>query len=285
MKRNNQIELEPMTDKEIVDALLSNDPVLAHKFFYVQCKPLLSKIAWTLFNNTVSTEDLSNELYLLCREDDWHRLRDFSFKSSLFGWLRIVSTRHFIRNKEKFTNLIDSKVSVPYHKRVTFDNATDKEIEHILSQMASSNYIEIVRSLLKEKMSDDEVRRRLALTPNEYRKKKEGAFGQLVSVIRNEGHTAEIIFIPENKYSAPIQEEQDDSWTRVITKIDIGPILNLLENDRYRFVIESLVLQDRKREDVADELCTSIQNLDNIKSRALKKLAELVKFEMKNGRF
>lgn len=276
--------MEPLTDREIVKALISDDPVFAEQFFYVQCKPLLSKIARTIFNNNVSTDDLSNELYLLCKEDNWHRVKGFSFKSTFFGWLRVVATRHFIKHKEKFTNLTDTNTS--HHKResVSFENASDMEIEHILEQMASPTYRVIIRYLLKELMTDHEVQQRLSLSPNEYKRKKEGAFDQLVRAIKNEGPAYEAIFMSqEETYALPTGDE-NESWTRVITIIDVQNILNLLDNDRYRFVIESLVLQDRKREDVAEELCTTVQNLDNIKSRALKRLAELARIEIRNGR-
>lgn len=276
--------IEPLTDREIVKALISDDSDFAERFFYVQCKPLLSKIAWTIFNNNVSIDDLSHDLYLLCKEDNWHRVKGFSFKSTFFGWLRVVATHHFIKHKEKFTNLTDTNTSHRKRESVSFENASDMEIEDILEQMASPTYRVIIRYLLKELMTDHEVRQRLSLSPNEYKRKKEGAFNQLVRAIKNKGPAYEAIFICQDASYAPSSGDENESWTGIITKIDVQNILNLLDNDRYRFVIESLVLQDRKREDVAEELCTTVQNLDNIKSRALKRLAELVKIEIKNGR-
>ena len=62
--------------------------------------------------------------------------------------------------------------------------------------------------------------------------------------------------------------------------MDVATLLNLMPNDRYRFVVRSLVLEDRERKEVALEMGITIENLDNIKSRALKQLAEIARKEM-----
>ena len=70
--------------------------------------------------------------------------------------------------------------------------------------------------------------------------------------------------------SIPIDTEQ-----RISAKVDITRLLKMMPNRRYEHVIRRLVLQDAEPKDVAKELCTSVDNLYNIKKRALASLTEL----------
>ena len=57
-------------------------------------------------------------------------------------------------------------------------------------------------------------------------------------------------------------------------RIDIGNLLKNMPNKRYEYVIRRLVLQDAEPKEVAKELCTNVDNLYNIKKRAIAALTE-----------
>jgi len=69
---------------------------------------------------------------------------------------------------------------------------------------------------------------------------------------------------------------EDDS---IIHKLDIENLLNGLTNERYRSVIQKLVLEDCEPQTLANEMGITVDNLYNIKRRALSQLAHLYRKE------
>lgn len=75
---------------------------------------------------------------------------------------------------------------------------------------------------------------------------------------------------------------------QISAKVDIARLLRLMPNRRYEYVIRRLVLQDVDPKVVAKELCTNVDNLYNIKKRAIASLTELAlneveKYEQKGN--
>lgn len=72
-----------------------------------------------------------------------------------------------------------------------------------------------------------------------------------------------------------IAETETVSLEKQMTaRIDIGNLLKNMPNKRYEYVIRRLVLQDAEPKEVAKELCTNVDNLYNIKKRAIAALTE-----------
>lgn len=66
--------------------------------------------------------------------------------------------------------------------------------------------------------------------------------------------------------------------------VDIIHLLKRMPNRRYEYVVRRLLLQDADPKEVAKELCTNVDNLYNIKKRAIASLTELALNEIeKNG--
>lgn len=66
-----------------------------------------------------------------------------------------------------------------------------------------------------------------------------------------------------------------DTEGQMTAKVDIAHLLQMMPNRRYEYVIRRLVLQDVEPQIVAKELCTNVDNLYNIKKRAIASLTEL----------
>ena len=66
-----------------------------------------------------------------------------------------------------------------------------------------------------------------------------------------------------------------DTEKRVSAKIDIEHLFSLMSNKRYVQVIKRLVLDDAEPQVVADELQVSIDNLYNIKKRAIAAITDV----------
>lgn len=72
-----------------------------------------------------------------------------------------------------------------------------------------------------------------------------------------------------------IQKESVDTEKAAAAKIDMERLFSFMANRRYVYVIKRLVLQEAEPEIVAKELSTNIDNLYNIKRRAVAALTEI----------
>ena len=72
------------------------------------------------------------------------------------------------------------------------------------------------------------------------------------------------------------QNETIDTEKKMIAKVDIEHLLSLMPNKRYAYVIRRLVLQEAEPKAVAKELLTNVDNLYNIKKRAIAAMTEIV---------
>lgn len=72
-----------------------------------------------------------------------------------------------------------------------------------------------------------------------------------------------------------VQNITVDDEKKVAAKVDIEHLLSLMPNRRYVFVIRRLVLQEAEPKIVARELKTNVDNLYNIKKRAIARLTEI----------
>jgi DNA-directed RNA polymerase specialized sigma24 family protein len=177
--------LTDLSDKEFIDAMLSNDRVAIRLFFFEKCTPVFAYITRHVFNYQVNKNELINELYLYLQHDDWHKLRQFDYRSKLTTWVSVVAVRFF---QKKRAGLIENETS---------------------------------EMLLAEKL--------------EY------------------------------------QDEQ------IYRKLDVEGLMNRLSSKRYRMVIHRLILKDEEPQELAAEMGITVDNLYNVKRRALQQMGEIIK--------
>lgn len=72
-----------------------------------------------------------------------------------------------------------------------------------------------------------------------------------------------------------LHKESADSERRMTAKMDIERLFSLMPNRRYVYVLRRLVLQEAEPQEVARELQTNVDNLYNIKKRAMAALTEI----------
>lgn len=84
----------------------------------------------------------------------------------------------------------------------------------------------------------------------------------------------------ENESEDPLVERAAetvpvDHELRIAAKMDIEHLLRIMPNRKYEYVIRRLIIHDAEPKTVAAELRTNVDNLYNIKKRALASLADL----------
>lgn len=89
------------TDEELVRGILNNDPIIIEYFFIKKCSNMFVYILNSVFSGHIDKTELVNELFLFLANDNWRKLRDFNYNSSLMTWITVVATRFFIRKRDK----------------------------------------------------------------------------------------------------------------------------------------------------------------------------------------
>lgn len=85
----------------------------------------------------------------------------------------------------------------------------------------------------------------------------------------------------EKQQEALMQKEKVDSEQAMTAQMDIDHLFELMKNKRYTHVIRRLVLEEAEPKTVAQELGTNVDNLYNIKKRAIAALTEIALKEVK----
>ncbi len=79
----------------------------------------------------------------------------------------------------------------------------------------------------------------------------------------------------DNLLDEVLQRDTVDGESGITSKIDVEYMLSLMSNMRYVYVLRRLILHDAEPDVVAQELGTNVDNLYNIKKRAIAALTEI----------
>lgn len=139
------------TDREIVDGVIRGDERITHYLFYELGAPIFAYVAASVFSGRVDRNELVSELYLYIIADDFARLKNFSFKSSLKTWLSVVAVRFF---QKKRAQLIESDSSEVLLEQMS-DTIVEEEnnegavqaLREALSRMENERYRAVVQAL------------------------------------------------------------------------------------------------------------------------------------------
>lgn len=266
------------SDKQIIDMLLSNDIEFVNSFFKEGCRPLLSKINWKVFNNQLEYSYLYEHFKFYLQQDDWKRLRSFKGMCSLWGWLKITAAHFFYNNRHEFLpELSKPKKAIPENKRYDFSHASEEDVEYILDKISDLECQCFIRDRHVNRLDDSEIQEMYLWSPEKLNKIEKKAYASLKIIFQNVDSFYERMFVVENEKIIKVDkseltdEPSIDEIPILITKLDIQHALSRLD-DRDRFVLRSLIIEDRKRADVAEEIGVTPGYLDIIRNRALKKM-------------
>lgn len=268
-----------LTDEEIIRLLIDNDEKFIHYFFYSKCNPLLFKISNKLLKGVVGVEDLRHELVYVLSAHDWKALKNFKYNSTLMGWIKVICVNIGIRlrGKEDKAHLLPAFQGIS--ERIS---KLDKgQLSEYLNEISDSTH----RVLLREKYMYDvpEVQTcsLLKLKVDEYKIKLHQAEKKLIGIIENSLAPTNLTETHQNTQTNVDSYNVEEG---ISAKMDIRTYLKSMTNDRYRFIIEAIVIQGRSIEEVAKELNLKKANVSNIKRRALVQLAQIAREELNHER-
>lgn len=138
------------SDQQIVDGILNNDQTIIQHFFFKECKPMFEYIAHAVFDDNVECNELVNELFLYLRHNDWHKVRQFDFRSKLSTWVSVVAVRFF--QKMRMQMIETTPFDALNHQKDIYKSALGNEKTYMalyraIQQMPNPRYREVIIEL------------------------------------------------------------------------------------------------------------------------------------------
>lgn len=195
---------KPMTDHEIIAALIARNNSITQDFFFRQCRPLFTSILRHVFDYEVDYEECVNELYLHLLAGDGRRLRQFEGRSTLRQWLKVTATRFFIKKRDQVIE------NVSHESLYNQESPSYEDYETMMETAAS-----------------------------------------------------------------------EDAAKSSTAAIDVESLLAATPNKRYSFVLQQLLVKDMAPEQVAQEMNITVDNLYNIKRRAMQQLMQVALLDIR----
>ena len=173
-----------MTDQVIIKRLIERDNWVTQEFFFKHCKPLFHSIISKMFDYDVDYDEFVNELYLHLMENDARRLKTFNFNSSLYGWLKMVAIHYFMDKKNHDKVIENEGMDPPLEKKEessTTQTMTEAkvDIEKLLNAMPNERYAYVIRKLILEDMTPEDLAMEMKVTTANLYNIKKRAIQQL----------------------------------------------------------------------------------------------------------
>lgn len=150
------------TDAIFIKALKMGNNEISRQFFYKEIGGILHKIRMEVFRGNVDFDELVSELYIYLSRDNWTKFDGFDGKNGcrLRTWMIPVAWRYFMSIRERLlkTEKIDDNSGVikdSIRDDLRIQIAID--VNAVLSRMPNQRYEEIIRLLLIEGYSSQDV--------------------------------------------------------------------------------------------------------------------------------
>lgn len=176
-----------MTDQEIVQALIERDSRVTAQFFFKDCRPLLFSIIHRVFDKQkVDYDEIISELYIYLMANDAHRLRQFRFESTLYQWIKTTAIRFCLKLKNDEVVIDDESQEPLDNKNRDTDciepSQAKMDVDNLLSQMKNQRYAKVIRMLMIDGMTPEEVAKELSVTVDNLYNIKRRAMAALADV-------------------------------------------------------------------------------------------------------
>ena len=176
-----------MSDNDYIHGLKNLDNRVTHQFFYKECYFLLNEIKYSLYNGKVGYDELVNELYLELNAGNWKRLDSFLGINDchLKTWLSVVSWHFFVKKKMVLMEK-DSEEELINSCRNTYNTElnleVDIDVKRVMSLMKNKRYADILRLMIIEGYTPEEVARKWNKTIDNIYNIKHRAIKEFLSI-------------------------------------------------------------------------------------------------------
>lgn len=178
-----------MTEKEIIQGLITRDNRITEDFFFVKCRPLFYSVMRSVFDYEVEYDEMVNELYVYLMEDDASKLRNFEYRSSIYIWLKVLAIRFFVKRRALMID--DSSQDTPYEGQGSAtaslsDTTAEYDMECLFEAMPTKRYVEVIRRLVLEDCEPEVLAQEMNITTANLYNIKRRSIAQLIRIALND---------------------------------------------------------------------------------------------------
>lgn len=192
------MNIDQLSDTEIVDALLRRDSAVTRLFLYKKCRPLFRSIYQRYYTDCADEVELVNEIYLFVmtpsKSTGRNRLQGFTFRCSFTLWLKIVAEHychslyaHKLDTDENFSVDSDRNADEALSLVSESNSLTMADATRILESMPNERYRALIRLRYLEELSNEETAARLGLSMANYYNVHLRAKNQWCDMLKQEG--------------------------------------------------------------------------------------------------
>ncbi len=149
------------SDNDYITGLKNGDETIIYSFFYTLCAYTLHDIRLSLMQGCVSYNELVNELYLYLSVDNWRKLDTFEGKNgcSLKSWMIKLAWRFFMQRRANLMcHVYQHDWQVEENRMIdTLPIEIAMDVESTFIRMPNKRYVQVLRWMLSEGYSAEEV--------------------------------------------------------------------------------------------------------------------------------
>ena len=184
-------------DQLIVSGLLAHDEQLTRDFFYRRCYPLFKSVYDNYYTDAEDCIEFISDIYLhiMMPNPDTGRckLQDFSFRSTLFTWLKTVCLfycyKTFERKEKMPTDPIVDFFDTLGESILSDNPSLDRaDVETILRLMPNRRYSMLIRLRYLEEHTNEETAELMGMNMNTFYNKHKLAKDQFFKTLKKEEH-------------------------------------------------------------------------------------------------
>ena len=155
-----------LSDKELVEGMISNNKSVIQYFFFEKCAPMFHHINRQVYDRQAEIHELINELYLYLQADDWHKIRQLNHRVQLMTWTSTIAMRFF--RKKKATIMENEHIDTLPHEQSAACIETlihqNLEAENLINRLPNRKHRFVLRKLILEDMDPRKLAAKMGIT-------------------------------------------------------------------------------------------------------------------------
>lgn len=160
-------DLEQYTDEQIINGIVNNDHSMIEYFFFKKCKSLFAYIIQSVFDYQIDENTLISELYIYLQANDWHKIKQFDYRSKLTTWTSVVAVRYFQKKREiliesETSQALNGKTDYGFNPNFCIEQRID--IHDALCKMQNQRYRQVIEMLDLKEMRPDLLAEQMNVT-------------------------------------------------------------------------------------------------------------------------